>query len=102
MSLLNKAKSKAAKGYLSKLGWVHEQKDDVLTWGDLHGTPSYDGNRNRKVPPNMQKSAEAVVHKYGTPESGRAERQLKDEPDSFEKRCDECRIPNGTTLGEEG
>lgn len=36
MSLPNKTKSKAAKGYLSKLGWVHEQKDDVLTWGGLY------------------------------------------------------------------
>ncbi|WP_019119052.1 hypothetical protein [Brevibacillus massiliensis] len=36
MSLQDKAKSKAAKGYLSKLGWVHEQKDDVLTWGGLY------------------------------------------------------------------
>ena len=63
MSLQHKAKSKAAKGYLSRLGWVHEQKDDVLTWGGLHGTPSNDGNRNLKVSLNLQKSADAVVPK---------------------------------------
>lgn len=46
--------------------------------------PSDDGNRSREVPLNAQESADAVVHEYGTPESGRAERQLKDEPESFE------------------
>jgi hypothetical protein len=33
---------------------------------------------------NVQKSAEAIVREYGTPESGRAERQLKDESITFE------------------
>lgn len=64
MSLPHKVKSKAAKGYLSTLGWAHERKDDALTWGGLHGTPSYDGNRNRKVPLSMQKSAEAIVRAW--------------------------------------
>jgi hypothetical protein len=46
--------------------------------------PSADGNPSRKTRLNVQESAEAVVRKYGTPENGRAERQLKDETATFE------------------
>ncbi|MEB3104126.1 hypothetical protein, partial [Ferviditalea candida] len=99
MSLQYKVKSKAAKGYFSKLGWAHGRKDDVLTWEGLYGTPSADGNRSRKVPLNVQESTEAVVRKYGTPERGRAERQLKDGSESFETRCMESRISRGTASG---
>lgn len=34
-SLPNKTKSQAAKGSCSKLGWVHERKDDILTRGQI-------------------------------------------------------------------
>jgi len=40
---------------------VHEWKVSTLIRGGLYGTPSDDGNQNRKVLLNVQESAEAIV-----------------------------------------
>jgi hypothetical protein len=40
---------------------IDGEKDSALTWGDLHGMPSDDGNRTCESSLNVQKSADAIV-----------------------------------------
>lgn len=53
-------------------------------------------NRNRKVALNPQESAEAIVRKYGTPESGRAEPKGERKPMRSSEKQRQPNIPEGS------
>ncbi|MCK8490197.1 hypothetical protein M0651_23930, partial [Paenibacillus sp. MBLB2552] len=53
-------------------------------------------NRNREVALNPQESAEAIVRKYGTPESGRAEPKGEREPMRSREEQRQPNIPQGS------
>ena len=57
-------------GLWQYIGQVHEWKVRALIRGGLYGTPSEDGNQNRKVLLNVQESAEVIV-----PSKGRLKRE---------------------------